>query len=281
VANLRTRPFVRDDIDFALVQTKREGWDTTAAVFEVCLALDPAGCFVAEADGGPAGMVTTTRYQRTAWIGNLIVAPEHRRQGIGERLMRLAMEHLAGRGVQTIRLEADPPGVPLYRRLGFTDEYESLRFARPAWQRAGHNDAERLTHTDLPEVAAFDAGHFGDERPRLLELLFGQAKAAYGVRAHSEMRGYVLVLPARQGVRVGPWVADDEQAARTLLEAVLADTADEPVAVGVPGVNKSAAALLESSGFRRSDPCLRMIRGPIAGAGQPQNIYGIANGAMG
>jgi hypothetical protein len=195
--------------------------------------------------------------------------------------MRLAMEHLAGRGVQTIRLEADPLGVQLYRRLGFADEYESLRFVRPARQQRGHNDAERVARTDLPEVAAFDAEHFGDERPRLLELLFGQAEAAYCARARSRMRGFVLVLPARRGVRVGPWVAGDEQTARTLLEAVLTDTANGPVLVGAPALNKSAVALLESLGFSRSPSCRRMIRGPVIGAGRPHNIYGIANGAMG
>jgi GNAT superfamily N-acetyltransferase len=281
VASLLTRPFVRDDIEFALAQTEREGWDTTADVFEVCLALDPEGCFVAEAAGGPVGMVTTTRHNRTAWIGNLIVTPEHRRQGIGERLMRLAVEHLAGRGVQTIRLEADPPGIPLYRRLGFVDECESLRFTGPAGQPRRPNDAERVARTDLPEVAAFDAEHFGDERSRLLGLLFDRAKAAYCVHVRARLRGYVIVLSARRGLRVGPWVADDEQTARTLLEAVLANVANGPVLVGAPAVNKSATALLESFGFSRSPSCLRMIRGPVTGAGRLHNVYGIANGAMG
>ena len=129
--DLAIRTFGADDFGFASEQTAREGWDATAELFELCLAHDPGGSFVAEAGGQRVGMVTTTCYQRSGWIGNLIVPPEHRRQGIGERLMKHALEHLLRRGVRTIRLEADPPGIGIYRRLGFVDEFESPRFVRP------------------------------------------------------------------------------------------------------------------------------------------------------
>ena len=81
------RPFRPDDIGFTSAQTAQVGWDTTAELFSVCLAHDPDGCFIAEADGRSVGLVTTTRYQRQAWIGNLIVVPECRRRGLGQRLM--------------------------------------------------------------------------------------------------------------------------------------------------------------------------------------------------
>ena len=99
------RTFDRRDIDFALEQTSREGWDNTSDFFEICLKHDPDGCFIAEAGAQRVGMVTTTRYGCTAWIGNLIVPAECRRQGIGRRLMSHAMAHLSRLGVRTLRLE--------------------------------------------------------------------------------------------------------------------------------------------------------------------------------
>jgi ribosomal protein S18 acetylase RimI-like enzyme len=275
------RSLNRDDIKFALAQTAREGWDATAELFEACLAHDPDGCFIAEDDGRRVAMVTTTRYRHTGWIGNLIVPPEHRRQGIGQRLMTHAMAHVSGQGVRTIRLEADPLGMNIYRRLGFVDEFESLRFQLSAGARAGRSGAERMTEGDLPAVAAFDAGHFGDRRDRLLELLFQQAQAAYCVRESGQVRGHALMVPSRLGIRVGPWVAADRGAAETLLDSILADWASTTIVLGLPAPNRTAVGLLESAGFRGTPSCLRMVYGDRAGAGHPENIFAIANGAMG
>ncbi len=94
-----------DDIPFAVEQTTREGWDGSEQFFRRCLDHDPAGCFVAAIAGRLVGMVTTTCYEQTAWIGNLIVEPDHRYRGVGTSLMNHAMSHLRNRGIQTIRLK--------------------------------------------------------------------------------------------------------------------------------------------------------------------------------
>ena len=105
------RPLVDADIEFGLVQTGREGWDPTVELFRVWLAHDAAGDFVAEIAGRPVGLVTTTCYARTAWIGNLIVVPEHRRQGIGRTLMKRALAHLASR-LSSAPIEPFDPSLP-------------------------------------------------------------------------------------------------------------------------------------------------------------------------
>ena len=275
------RRFNQDDVEFALAQTEGEGWDPTAEFFETCLAHDPDGCFIAEAGAQRVGMVTTTRYGCTAWIGNLIVPAECRRQGLGRRLMSHAMAHLSRLGVRTLRLEADPPGVALYRRLGFVDEFESLRFGHSGWRGPRQGEAKPITRADLPAVAAFDAEHFGDDRARLLTLLFQRAKAAYGLHKGGQMRGYALAAPSRIGIRIGPWLAVDCRAAETLLLSILADWPDTGVILGVPGPNSEATALLESYGFKRLPPSCRMIHGRRAAAGCPESIFAIANGALG
>ena len=103
------RKFETDDIEFALSQTRRESWDTPPGFFEVCLAHDPHGCFIAEVDGRRAGMVTTTCYAHSAWIGNLIVVPDCRQQGVGNRLMVHALDHLDTSGVRTVRTVSTMP----------------------------------------------------------------------------------------------------------------------------------------------------------------------------
>jgi ribosomal protein S18 acetylase RimI-like enzyme len=273
--------FRKGDIEFALAQTKREGWDSTAELFETCLAHDPDGCFIAEADGQRVGMVTTTRHSRTAWVGNLIVPPEHRGRGIGTHLMTHAMAHLSSQGVRTIRLEADPPGMKLYRRLGFVDEFESLRFQLSPHRVDERCAAAAITPADLPAIAAFDAAYFGDRRDRLLKLLFEQARAAYRLAESGPIRGYALVVPSRAGIRIGPWVTADGQAAESLLQSILAEWSDTTIVLGVPALNRDAIDLLESYGFARTPSCLRMVYGIRDAFGHPENIAAIANGAMG
>ena len=80
---LKLRLFRETDIDFALSETKREGWDPTRETFEIHLAHDPEGCFIAVDGDDAVGMITTTRYEKTGWIGELIVTPESRGRGIG------------------------------------------------------------------------------------------------------------------------------------------------------------------------------------------------------
>ena len=278
---LEIRPFTASDIEFALMQTAREGWGATRALFETCLAHDPEGCFIAEEDGGRVGMITTTRYAQTGWVGNLVVVPERRRQGLGRQLMSHVIARLTDRGVRAICLEADPMGIRLYRRLGFVDQFESRRFRREPPHQAKPSSADRLGARDLPTIAGFDTAAFGDDRSRLLAVLFGKAKAAYWIRDNPGPRGYAFVLPTASGVSIGPWVAVDRQAADNLLRRILAEFAHHPLVIGVPNINRAAAELFESQGFQQTAPSLRMFRGEPGSAGNPTRIFGIANGAMG
>jgi ribosomal protein S18 acetylase RimI-like enzyme len=283
------RLLAANDIEFALRQTVREGWDTTAEVFRLCLAHDPHGCFVAESGSERVAMITTTSYANAAWIGNLIVPPEHRYKGIGASMMQHAMAHLADVGTRTIRLEADPPGVKLYRRLGFIDDFECLRFelnpidSAAAGAQSDRNVADIKTFqtTDMPAVTRFDADCFGDDRSRLLKLMLEDAIAAYVSRSLDRVDGYAIVQSSAVGLRIGPWVASDQEQAAELLNAVMRDFVDTKLVVGVPSPTVDAVVLLESLGFTRTPSCLRMVYGQHAVAGRPERIYGIANGAMG
>jgi hypothetical protein len=90
-----------------------------------------------------------------------------------------------------------------------------------------------------------------------------------------------MVLPSGAGVRLGPWVAASPAEAECLLDGVLAHCRGSCIIVGVPAVNRSAAILLESRGFDRTPPSLRMIRGVEAAEADPVSLFAIANGALG
>jgi predicted N-acetyltransferase YhbS len=279
--DLRIRAFTDQDIEFAVAQTAREGWDNTRETFRVCLRHDPGGCFVAEVSGERVGFVTTTHYVHSAWVGNLIVAPDYRRRHIGECLMRHAIRQLEASGIRTCGLEADPMGVNIYRRLGFVERCETPRFSKRPPHQARRGETHRLCAADLVAAGDFDARFFGDHRGRLLGELLRIAHAAYCVRVNGRIEGLAMALPSASGVRIGPCVVENPATAQALIDTALSDFPDRTIIVGVPGNDLVVAGLLEARGFTRGPATLRMVRGNASVPNNPGGVVAIANGAMG
>ena len=239
------RLFENKDIPFALAQTEREGWDSTRESFEIHLAHDPEGCFIATVADDPAGMVAATRFRDTGWIGELIVEPEFRGRGIGTLLMMESVRFLENSGLRTMRLEADPAGIPIYEKLGFVHEFESPRFRLEKVPDLSVAASSVHSDLDLDEATVFDTPIFGDDRRKLLGELFRRARAVYRHPSSGPLSGYLVVQPSRAGARVGPWLATDPEVAEMLLRTALAELRNEPVIVALPGVNREGQELLE------------------------------------
>ncbi len=139
------------DVDYLHGLVAEQGWGVTWEELARLVSYEPQGCFVADYDDIPAGVVTSTSYGALGWIGFLIVKPHARGRGIGEQLMRAAMRHLHSTGVEAIRLDATEAGEPLYRKLGFVAEERSLRFRRPP------SDAPSAPPADAPSAHSADA----------------------------------------------------------------------------------------------------------------------------
>jgi predicted N-acetyltransferase YhbS len=278
------RRFEPEDLDFALRQTSREKWAASREQFEVYLEHDPDGCFVAVAGDQPVGMVTTTCFGPSGWIGNLIVEPGCRGGGIGRALMEHGLNCLRGRGTTTVRLDGDPPGIPLYRKLGFVDEYESCRFTlsgsreRPTLE---DHAAEAMSTSDLDEVAALDAAIVGADRRRFLELKMSCAELAVVRRRNGRIVASLLASPTDRGFRIGPCAALDHTNARCLIAAAISTASGRPVLIGLPALNTEALDMLAEMGFEKGPSCLRMRLGPPIAAGDPSRVFAISSGAVG
>jgi len=270
--NLRT--LTPQDIGFALSQITREGWVQSRAVFASVVEHDPAGGLVAEEHGRPVALLTTANFGSTGWIGHLIVLPDYRKIGLGSRMMHKAIEHLQRHGVTTIRLEADPPGMGIYRRLGFVEEFESLRLR--ATRPARPSPAAPMQEKDLADVLALDMKITGEDRGRYLKILKKNSQQALVMRRDNRLTGYLLAMPTSDGVNLGPFLAEDPDSAAALLYAAPSGT----TTVGLPAENRNGAALLHELGFEPRPSSIRMHLGP-----RPEQdlarIYGIANGATG
>lgn len=97
-------------------------------------AANPAGCFVAEAQGRVLGYITT-RVDREAGKGripNLAVDAAARGQGIGRRLIEHALEYFRRQGLAFAMIETmenNPIGQRLYPSCGFEEVGRQIHYA--------------------------------------------------------------------------------------------------------------------------------------------------------
>jgi predicted N-acetyltransferase YhbS len=292
-AGVGIRPLDEADIPAAMRLKESAGWNQTGADWLRLLRLEPRGCFAAVVDGRLVGTATTTAYGRElAWVGMVLVDPEFRRRGIASRLMRAALSHLDGEGVETVKLDATPDGRHVYERFGFEDELTVERWAgrgaAPAEAAGAESGVESaspsaLDATRLAEILELDRAAFGANRARLVESLIAQGLVSALVKNSrgGGARGYALARAGALADYVGPLVASDSETAALLLDDVLARLAGRPVYVDVNTRFDSAARALAERGFRKQRDLVRMRRGAKSGAGTSDKVFAIAGPEVG
>jgi GNAT superfamily N-acetyltransferase len=253
------------------------GWNQTSADWERFLEASPEGCFVAVVGGIVCGTVATISYEnRFAWIGMVLVDPEYRGRGFGAMLLEKAIEHLDSLRIPAIKLDATPEGKPLYEKLAFSSEYEIGRWTlRRTLSRAGQESRSgghnSLTPGMLESIFTADRANFGADRASLLHSLHEDAPQLTISVSHSgSLEGYAFGRQGSFADHLGPWMASNPTAARTMLETFLARSFREVVIVDCLNANSVACNLLKSFGFSFSRPLTRMFRGTNGHPGRPE-----------
>ena len=271
----RVRRLTERDIDAALGLTDLEGWGYTRADFARLVALSPDGCFAAEDEGRVVGILTTTPYERLAFLGAVIVRPEVRGQGVGRALMQTALLHLAARGVETVRLNAYLDVVRFYERLGFHGEYEVVRWRATA-APAGSESAHLAQAADLEDLVPFDAAFFGASRKRLLERLLQENPATFLVaREGPQVLGYLVGSPFDGACEIGPWIVAPGRpdVARDLFRALVNGVGPREYSFSAPERNPELARFLREVGFTEVFHTLRMWWGKNLFPGDPAGVW--------
>jgi predicted N-acetyltransferase YhbS len=250
------------DLPLGLSLCREAGWNQTEADWRRFLALEPTGCFVAEAAGEPGGTVTTCVFGSVAWIAMVLVAERLRGQGVGTALLRHALAYLDARGVATVRLDATSLGQPLYERLGFLPEYRVTRWGGVPPVDQATTEVLPYGTEHLPGMTALDREATGTDRGKLLARLTEELPAAtWCTLDQGEVTGYVVTRPGANAAQIGPCVARNEAEGRALLNQALAARAGEPVIVDVPADHAAATALVQAAGLTPQRDFVRMYRG--------------------
>ena len=264
----------KDDWAFFLDWAARESWRIPGQELQLYQGPLSDSAFVMRAGRQPLGFVTIARHERSGWIGNLVVNPDCRRQGIGRQLFEHAMQTLSERGAKTFWLTASREGQPLYNRYSFTEVDKIER-----WVHAGPFG---MTIEDLPAE-----NH---------DLLFRQDAEAWGesrfwLLAHLSQKGRILtsgdtVALLQEGTSrymVGPWLSKNccPRENRQLLNQVLAATNRKAeIVVDLLG-SSTVKTLLMAAGFGKVGETGLMARGPRTGFHKEKLVALASLGSMG
>jgi GNAT superfamily N-acetyltransferase len=281
-----------EDLDFAAGLTAGEGWASEVrSVFEGFFAYDPNGCFIAEADGQRIGITVATHYGENGFIGEIIVVPEKRGQGIGRQLLDHAVSYLQHRRAHNVLLDGVLRAVPLYERAGFRRVCRSLRFQGRIPGKMSPRVRAMLPE-DLPAVRAIDRIAFGDNRGFFLERrLRLYPDLCQVLEEDGNIRAFILGRrmvstgdqPGVGMVAVGPWVvAPGVENPEELIESFTVAAGENDLTMGVLEKNEWATTLLRSYGLvERQGAPWRMVLGLEAYLGASEQCFAIGSAAKG
>ena len=239
----------RPDLDYAVKLTHDEHWYYTHLEIGRMLELDPEGSFVFEERGARLGFISTVNYGTTGVIGHLIVSKEARRKKIGEKLLLAAMDHLEGKGVESIMLYASGEGEKLYSRHGFTARQQALVLHTKLEKkhiRKGQGICAPMTSKDLSAVIEMDKELFGDDRSTIVKILFRDyPEGAFKLERDGRLAGFIMGRPDHVGYDLGPWacVSDDPAYAEALFDSLLPVLGSGTLYIGTFSKNERAVRI--------------------------------------
>ncbi len=218
---------IGDNLDTMMLLTMRAGWNQTESDLERIAGFDPNGCFAAKltAEDYDIPVATATVAPlggRHTWIGMILVHPELRRQGIANAMMQHCVRYAIGQGKIINGLDATPMGNTVYGAVGYVDSYRIWRsYFSPAQFRDTPHDTDRVSAVgpgDLEELVRYDTARFL-ERANIIRALYEDSREeAYLYRNdNGDLAGYLLARPGRIRYFVGPFTADSEEIAASLL----------------------------------------------------------------
>ncbi|MRR55366.1 MAG: GNAT family N-acetyltransferase [Deltaproteobacteria bacterium] len=265
-----TELFCNEDISEFLSLAAEEGWISDAWELEFLRTAFPSGCLVCRNKGIPVAFLTSIKYEKSGWIGNLLVRKEWRGQGLGSALFERALDLLEQAGTRTIWLTASESGRPIYERHGFLAIDTVHRWLAKGQILAGAPDS------DYRGMLALDETGWGDRREELLRATINHGSSTL------LPGGFLIRQRWGNAIQIGPWSSSNPRVAQQLLTNTITPTVDGPrIFLDVPEGNCEATKLMYGTGFSRQSSTTLMYRGEKP-AYSPERIYALASmGSMG
>jgi len=279
------RSMLLNDLDQAIRLSYSEGWNQTDKDWKLLLENPLNICLVAEQNTKVAGTATAICYSgKIAWIGMVLVDNSLRGQGVGKMLLTNIIDKL--KHIESIKLDATPAGLPLYQKMGFTEEYKVFRMTNTSLNNFSYKEIgkepEQVCYKNLSEITKLDERIFGAERSYLLQTIFqNYPEKAFFLNLTNKIDGYIF---GRDGVKfnyIGPVYAFSDNSARILISKALKSLNNQPVALDIFQDKEDLIKWLESIGFEKQRHFTRMYLKSNTYSGLVQNQYLISGPEFG
>jgi ribosomal protein S18 acetylase RimI-like enzyme len=256
------RPMSRANLDTVIDWAAAEGWNPGLSDADCFYPVDRARFLIGVLNGEPIASISVPAYDtRFAFLGFYIVREDYRGRGFGWEIWREGMKRAGGR---TVGLDGVVAQQDNYRKSGFELAHQNVRYGgrtkvEPPEPGTG---VRSLAGVSLDAVFGYDAPLFPAARREFLRCWLNPLRRRVRVlERHGEIVGYGVMRPCRQGFKIGPLFADDEEVADLIFRALAAKAGGEELFLDVPEPNKAALALAERYDLKPVFETARMYRG--------------------
>jgi len=276
------RPFTSDDVSAAHALSRAVKWRHRPEDWRFVARTGDG--VVAENKDGIVGTAVCWKYGHEGGsIGMVIVAPERQGQGIGRKLIELALDRL---GKATVLLHATQPGEHLCRTLGFTklgtvNQHQGAAFHPPLVSLPPGERLRPLGLSDTARAIELASRASGLDRGEVFTELL-HASDGIALDRDGQLQGFALFRRFGDGYVIGPVVtpeSNDLSRPKALISHWLAlntgmfvrvDTADD----------SGLSEWLDSLGLPLVDTIVRMVRNGPLPIDPALREYVIANQAL-
>jgi GNAT superfamily N-acetyltransferase len=280
MATLSIRPMRPDEIAIAIDWAAAEGWNPGLGDARCFSTVDTKGFLIGEIEGEPAATISCVNYDpHFSFLGFYIVRKDLRGRGYGLQLWNAAIAHAGGRviGLDGVVAQQDN-----YRKSGFSLAYANVRYGGIADATGERHDAiVDLKQISLADIEASDATVFPAPRPAFLRSwVSAPGHIARALIRDGALAAWGVIRPCRSGHKIGPLVADDYDAAQTVLSALLDAIGGGAVFLDVPSINQQAVALAKDAGLAPVFETARMYTAPVQPL-QLERVFGVTTFELG
>jgi hypothetical protein len=205
------------------------------------------------------------------WLANIIIAEKFRGQGLGCKMTQFLVDFLFEKGCETQLLIATSLGEPIYRKIGFKKitAYQSFD-GQGDYDFISPHHIRALKNSDLKAVYQLDRIANGENRTHLIDKFYIKGRGYFN--SENELLGFFL-----PDFGHGLVISKDKQAGIDLLRLKHANKGKRTL---LPMENQEGIDYLINQGFKKGDPCVRMILGK-ENKWHPKYIYSYGSGYCG
>ncbi len=273
------------DIQAAMNLVVAEKWNQTEKDWEFLISGKGNICLAAEIGGRVVATATAINYNNlVAWIGMVLVNKQQRGRGISKLLLNVLFDKL--KSCKSIKLDATPAGQPVYKKLGFTDEYSISRMVNSNVNVEAETKSklilQKIEESEITEIIDFDRRVFGAGRSGLLRFLINEDRnRSWILKEKNEIAGFVLGRMGNRFYQIGPLSALSTDGAKALVLVALKALKGTPVVIDVPDDKKELMHWLSTIGFEKRRFFIRMFQNENRFSGEVGAYYLIAGPEFG